>query len=195
MIICYLLSVSILPNLGDHEIVNPVKKNAQAVLLSTNPYYGMFTIGLGEASQKARNIRHRPLLSSSRESWLRTDMEALNTTERIPSDVKGPVIIAYAVEEEYKLFDNSPEPFKMVICSSPSLISAPYPGNIDFFLNGLAWLNDSDESVSIRSKSLFMLNLRMSQLTAYIIAGVVVILIPLLIGVIGLIIWLKRRHL
>jgi ABC-type uncharacterized transport system involved in gliding motility auxiliary subunit len=69
------------------------------------------------------------------------------------------------------------------------------PGNLDLFMNSLTWLEDRPEALSVRSKSLFLLPLRLDGLQMIIFGGIFILIIPLAFFVSGLVTWLKRRHL
>jgi thiosulfate reductase cytochrome b subunit len=62
-------------------------------------------------------------------------------------------------------------------------------------MNSLNWLQDREENISIRPKSLTVPRLNINASQQLILAGVVVILIPLAILASGLFVWLRRRHL
>jgi hypothetical protein len=62
-------------------------------------------------------------------------------------------------------------------------------------MNSLGWVNEREEALTVRSKSLFQMPLQMSSFQVFLYAGIIVILIPLIILASGTIIWLKRRHL
>ena len=70
----------------------------------------------------------------------------------------------------------------------------PHPNNFDMLLNSLAWAREQPESITIRAKSLITFPLRLTQFAALSISGITVILIPLTVFIIGLIVWLRRRH-
>jgi hypothetical protein len=62
-------------------------------------------------------------------------------------------------------------------------------------MNSLTWLEDRPENISVRSKSLFVLPMRLNALHIIVFGLLFVIVIPLALFVGGLVIWLKRRHL
>ena len=68
-------------------------------------------------------------------------------------------------------------------------------GNSDFVLNSLNWLQDEQEIIAIRPKSLTSKYLTITAFQKLVIAGVAVILIPLIILGAGFVMWLRRRHL
>jgi hypothetical protein len=62
-------------------------------------------------------------------------------------------------------------------------------------MNSLTWIEDRPESISIRSKSIFVLPLRLNQVQFVVFGALFILLIPTVFFVAGFIVWLKRRHL
>jgi ABC-type uncharacterized transport system involved in gliding motility auxiliary subunit len=77
----------------------------------------------------------------------------------------------------------------------PIIAYQQIPGNLDFFMNSLTWLEDRPEALSVRSKSLFILPMQINGLQILIFGLVFVFLIPLAFFVSGFVTWLRRRHL
>ena len=69
------------------------------------------------------------------------------------------------------------------------------PGNRDFFLNAVGWLQNQDESLSIRPKTTLQFPMQLTGTQVLIFGGLFVIIVPLGILIAGLVIWLRRRHL
>lgn len=175
------------PFFEDHPILEPLTENKLSILFPNSR-------ALEELEMKKRNLELTPLLSTSDKSWLRTEQNG--NVNRIPSDKPGPHILGYAVMDKF----NEKEGVRLIVCGNGRFVTPlpPYgqlKGNIEFFINSLSWVSNRSETISIRSKSLFTLPMRMSGLQVFIFSGIVVILIPALILVTGLIIWLRRRHL
>jgi hypothetical protein len=175
------------PDFTDHEVLKPLRENQMSVLFPN-------CMGIEELEIKKRRIEIKPIFTSSPSSWLRT--EDKGTRDRLQSDISGPINLMVSVTDSYE-----PQEGLRLIVSGTAGILNPIPpfgqikGNIELLLNGLSWVNNREETISIESKSLFKLPLRISGLGVFIYSAVVVILIPLTIIVIGLIVWLRRRHL
>ncbi|MEW5816221.1 MAG: GldG family protein [Spirochaetota bacterium] len=178
------------PALASHEIVNPLSSNDLNVIIPNAQ-------GVAILAVRKRNVEVEPLLTTSKNSWIRTVDNG--SIRKIDSDISGPVNLAVAVSKK-KMESNEKEGFRIVVAGSARFLSPIPPfgtlkGNVEFLMNTLSWVNNRSETISIRSKSLFTLPLQMNAVSVFIYAGVVVILIPLIILVCGLVIWLKRRHL
>jgi hypothetical protein len=180
-----------IPALQDHDITKPmVEKNAMVIA----PY----SMGVSETAAKRRSIKVTPLLLSSANSWLRTDLDETSQA-RVSSDIIGPVTIAAAVTDPEYIQGTEPQ-VRIIAVAAGSLLEplsmfGQIPGNLDFFMNGLTWLEDRPEALSVRSKSLFLLPMRLNGLQMIIFGLIFVALIPLAFFVSGLVTWLRRRHL
>ena len=180
-----------IPDLLDHDITKPLTEQKNLVLLP-------FCMGVSELSMKKRSTELKPFLVSSQNSYLRTEMESESTT-RIPSDIAGPITIGMTAMDPSWIQGNEPQTRIVAIACGALLEPINYyqqiPGNLDLFMNSLTWLEDRPESLTVRSKSLFLLPMRLNGLQMIIFGGLFVVIIPLGFFITGFIIWLKRRHL
>ena len=133
------------------------------------------------------------------QSTVSQHLKALKEAGLIKGDIEGPIQLAWAVSKRQMEMDE-PIGFRLLVMGNSRFLGPIQPygvmkGNMDFFLNALSWVNEREETITVRSKSLFRLPLRMDALIMYIYAGIIVILIPLGILITGLVIWLRRRHL
>jgi hypothetical protein len=181
--------------MADHPIVSPLAEKQTPVIFPN-------AIGLSELEAKRRTLKISPFLVASERSFFRRD---LNNSDPAGSsgDEPGPITVALAVEDpEYP----GPEEVqaRIVALSSGSLAYSQLgslnfyqqsPGNLDLFLNSLTWLEERPETLSVRSKSLYLLPLRMNGFLLIIFCVLFVVLIPLGFFIAGLVVWLRRRHL
>jgi hypothetical protein len=177
----------------DHDITKPLTDQRMPVLLP-------FGMGISELAAKRRTVELKPLLSSSNSSFLRTDLDE-NSSTLVDSDLSGPIIMGMTAMDPSWIDPNRPEPqTRIVAIGCGSLLEqvsyfGQIPGNIDLFMNSITWLEDRPETLSVRSKSMFLLPMRINELLMIIYAVFFIILIPLGFFVSGLVIWLRRRHL
>ncbi|MDR0475481.1 MAG: GldG family protein [Treponema sp.] len=187
-----------IPSLKNHDITAPLlQKNGTVVL--------PFAMGISENETKRRSVNITPLLVTSEKSWLRSDIYN-NSMSKIVSDRSGPVTIAAAVTDSGYIQEDEKQT-RIVAIGSSTVMSTPYgdfsiffqqliPGNNqDLFMNSLTWLEDRPETLSVRSKSVYVHPMRLNGLKIVIFSGFFVIIIPLAFFVAGLVSWLKRRHL
>ncbi|MBN2625726.1 MAG: GldG family protein [Spirochaetales bacterium] len=179
------------PFVKEHDITASIREN------KLDPFFA-YAMGIGTTESMIRNIKVEPLMTSSAKSFLRTDLND-GAEEMIASDIPGPVTVAAAV---YRTSRDTgfPEGMKMVIISSGNSLTA-MPGlgqikaNSDFFVDAVSWLSDQEDSINIKSKSLYKLPLQMNAVNAWIYAGIAIILIPLLVAAAGFIVLIRRKNL
>jgi ABC-2 type transport system permease protein len=183
---------ALVPEMPTHTITNALEANDMLVLFPISQ-------AVEELEIKKRSIKIEPLLVSSAKSYGKIDITSENRDQTL-SDPDGPFVLAVAVTDEGEREDQQSK----IIVTGGSFFLYPeevlpvrlmQPGNYDFFLNCLNWLQGKEELISITPKSLMVFSLKLNQFQFYLYAGITVILIPLLILGSGLIIWIRRRNL
>jgi hypothetical protein len=179
----------VIPDPAEHDITKPLANKTVTPLVLPD------AMGISELSTKRRTVEIKPLLMSSPNSFLRKDLTAASL-EQSASDQQGPVVLAAAAIDPSWIQGNEPQARIVVIASANLLVlSQQVPSNQDFFMNSLTWLENKPENLSVRSKSFFILPLRLNGLQLIIFCVLFVIIIPLGLFIGGFVIWLKRRHL
>ena len=139
-----------------------------------------------------------PLFSSSSNSFLRTDMEE-ETFSQINTDIPGPIVLGMTAIDPYWIDPNQPlaPQTRIVAIANGSFLEFIHisPSNLDIFMNSIAWLENRPETLTVRSKSMFILPLDLNTLQIIIFGIIFIIIIPLGFFIYGFVIWLKRRHL
>ena len=181
-----------LPDVLEHDITKPLMNKSQT------PVFLLGAMSVSTLDTKRRTVEVKPLLSTSPTAILRTDLN--NSAETIqPGDIRGPHILGAAVMDPSWLDPNNPEPqARIVIIGSGSLLNIAMQGfdaNRDLFMNSVTWLENRPETISVRSKSLFLLPMRLNLLQIVIFGSLFILIIPLAFFITGLVTWLKRRHL
>lgn len=180
--------IDLLPNIATHEIVNDIKSNKLYILMPISQ-------GISSLDLKRNTIKIEPLLTTSNNSWAKVDLNS-TTMVKEANDIQGPLNVAVAITDE----DSSAQKTtKLVVVGGStfmddSIISATRGANLDFFMNSLNWMQDKKDSVTIRSKSFNSETLVMTVFQKLALSGVVVILIPVVILIIGITVWIRRRH-
>jgi len=178
------------PDLSDHDITKPLadKSRTPVVLLDAMP--------LSQLETRRRSVEITPLMTTSNSAFLRTDLND-NSPNMVPGDVPGPLMIGAAVIDPSWIQGEEPQA-RIVAIGGGTLLSLAIQGfdaNRDLFMNSLTWLQDRPENITVRSKSLYLLPLRIN-LAQIIIFGVLFILVfPLAFFIAGFVTWLRRRHL
>jgi ABC-2 type transport system permease protein len=178
------------PIYEDHEIVQPLLEAQEPTLF---PYARPVEI----LATRPREVDITPLFATSDDAFARIDLNQESMTP-IEGDALGPFPLALAAVAT-DLIANE-EVYRIVLVGNARFMLpiTPYgylQGNRDFFLNSLGWLQNQGQSVTIRPKSTFQFPMQMTGTQVLIIAGVLVLVIPLGVFVAGLVVWLRRRHL
>jgi ABC-2 type transport system permease protein len=180
--------VFLFPDFADHAILTPIKQQKYPVMMPA-------ALGLDLSQNAKQYLRIAPLLKTTSNSWLRTDLSN-NSETRIASDKSGPIVLAYAVESRKD--DPAAKVTRIVTVASSRFVNPnilpQFPGNKEFFMNSLGWIQNRTDSLSLRPKSLYVLPLQQNGLQAALSIGLIAIIIPFGLLIAGLIVWLKRRH-
>jgi len=178
------------PDFSDHEIVRPLRDQNTPVILQ-------FVQGLRVLDVKRRSVEVSPLLSTSKQSFLRIDLTN-NSGAMSGTDKPGPVLVAAAIRETKDSQSGKEARIVVIGCGvmlEPLSLFGQVPGNIDLFMNGITWLQDRPETLSVRTKSLITFPMNVDGLQIVIFGLLFVAVIPLALFGAGLVTWLKRRHL
>jgi ABC-type uncharacterized transport system involved in gliding motility auxiliary subunit len=185
------LQTALVPELVSHDITDSIRDNDMPMLFPVS-------MALGQTEVKKRRLEIEPLIVTSEKAYGKIDLQSKELDQTL-DDPNGPFDLAVAVTDEG---EREGQETRAVVSGSAWFLYPdrilPYaiqPGNIDFFLNSLSWLQGKEELISIRAKSLLVMSLSMNQVQFYIFAGLTMILIPFGILAAGLVIWLRRRHL
>ena len=179
--------VELLPELMDTSITKPlIDANYRVYAPLVRPVTLLET--------KPRSVTIEPLLQTSAEGFYRTNLE--NPAQQISEgDVPGPVPVALRATE--REFTTSDEITRLVVIGDVDFIAYwdQVNGNLDFLMNSFGWLEEQEETLSIRPKTTLQFPMQTTGMQKLIFGGLFVIVIPVLILAAGLVIWLRRRHL
>lgn len=178
----------LLPNLETHDIVNEIKASKSFVLMPLSQPVEIL-------KSKKSSLAVEPVLTTSSNSWGKINLNA-TTISKEKGDLQGPFNIAVAITD---VDASAGRTTKLIVTGNGSFmnsdaISATNGTNLDFTINSLNWLQDKKDSISIRPKDLTAPYLIMNDFQKLALSGVVVILIPALVMIIGIVVWLRRRH-
>ncbi len=182
--------LDLVPDMADHEILEPLKEAGFPVM--TPRAQAVIT-----TEMKRRDVEITPLLTTSPQSFLRTDLEEPGMN-KVPSDISGPHTVAAAVR--VRPVDNIEDPTARIILVGstemlvPNYLYGVIPGNINFFMNSLSWLQDRRDNITIRSKSVLQFPMSLTGTLIIVYSVIFVIVLPLASFVTGLVVWLRRRH-
>lgn len=170
----------------EHPITKPLTEAGYSVVMP-------FGRSIAPTEVRRRELSFDPLLTTSDEAFERLDLQQ-GSTDKLPGDGDGPFTVGVAIYDRFA--DQEQSHTRIVVFGSPSIIE-PYPlapGNIELFTNAVTWLQQRTETIEVRPKYVFSFPLEMTATQTYVLAAVFVIVVPLTILVLGLIVWLRRRH-
>jgi ABC-type uncharacterized transport system involved in gliding motility auxiliary subunit len=181
----------LLPKYEYHAIVSPLSSENLPLLVP-----GAMALKVLDLKKKSLTIE--ALISTSANSWGKVNYSTATTVTKEAGDVEGPFTLAYAVTDA-AASTGAKKDTKLVVMASASFLQSDLrsvaAGKIDFFLNGLSWLSEKPDAISVSAKSLTSYPLRIDTTWGLILSGMVVLLIPLGILGAGLGVFLRRRHL
>ncbi|HEY8393021.1 MAG TPA: GldG family protein [Capillibacterium sp.] len=178
----------LLPQFKKHEITNSLVSGDLEMLLPVAQV-------IEETALKKKTVTIEPLLTSTEKAWAKVNLNA-STIQREPGDPAGPFNLAVAVTD--RAGDGAKES-RVILVGNTSFLSGEIvtqvPGNLNFILNCFNWLDDREENLEIRPKSLYTPRLFISGTQVVIYTILFVVVIPLICFGSGLVVWLRRRHL
>lgn len=177
--------IYLVPEMQSHEIVDPLISSQLSVITPV-------AFPIKQLSVKNKSIEIEPLLLTTKNSWGKKNLDA-TTAQKENGDEGGPFNVAVAVTD-------SSTNAKLIIVSSgafvdSSLVSSNRIGNVDFFMNSINWTQGNKENISIRPKSASSTYLNMNGFGQLMCSGLVIIIIPLIILVLGIAVWIRRKNL
>ncbi|MBU8913238.1 MAG: GldG family protein [Spirochaetales bacterium] len=180
----------LVPDLTAHSITESLIEARSPIMM---PYGRPIEI----LPQKPRGVTIEPLAQTSGDSFVRVNLENQDSA-RSAGDIPGPFITAVAAIDTE--FASSEEISRIVVIGNARFLGPIYPfgyipGNLDFILNAIGWVQNQQETLSIRAKFTLQFPMQLTGIQVLIFAGLFVVVIPLGILITGLVIWLRRRHL
>jgi len=129
--------------------------------------------------------------------WGETDTDNEHPAFNPTRDIAGPLSLAAAVETGQPRGANVDlGETRMIVVGTASFVdnSALTAGNLDFFMSGLNWLLKREQLLAVGPKvpEEFRLDISPTELKA--VYALTILGLPLLIGIIGLTVWLRRRN-
>ena len=176
---------------GAHPIVRDLKEVVSVFHLPRS-------VGVMEGKAHVEGDRPKlsPLAFSSAIGWSESNPSSSPITFDPQSDQPGPISLAMAVEQGTVAgLDVEIRPTRLVVIGDSDFVSnrALTGGNTDLFLNALNWLLEREELLSIDPKAYNEYRLVISDHQLMILLGVVVAGVPGLVGLLGLVVWVRRR--
>jgi ABC-type uncharacterized transport system involved in gliding motility auxiliary subunit len=183
----------LLPVFTDHEI-NDTLRDARVPVMMVQ------SRGVDVLENVRSTLNIQPVLSTTMSAYGKNDPDS-QTINREPGDIDGPFNLAVAVTENLFVGDATINT-KIVAMGTSFLFSEQINqmvggSNTVFFLHVLNWLADKTEADTVFVAPTMLQGperLVLTQGQANIIRINVIFILPIVIFLIGIVIWLKRRH-
>lgn len=138
------------------------------------------------------------LAHTSDESWAEMNLENTSPSLDPEEDLKGPIILAGALELQNDKTDSAVSKPTIVIIGNSTFVSNAYltfPGNTDFFLRAIAWLAGEQSLISISPKDPALRPFIPNPTQEQMLFAVQVFSLPVLFLLAGITVWRRRRRL
>ncbi|MDL1956743.1 MAG: GldG family protein [Candidatus Desulfofervidus auxilii] len=141
-----------------------------------------------------KEIKAEILAWTSENAWGETDLKALKAGKALfdRKDIKGPVPVAVA---SWKEGENG---FRIAVIGDADFLSNSYfqaSGNGDFGLNLISWLTEEENLIAIPPKEIKSTPLVLSHSQGKVIFYLPVVVWPLLMLIVGIVVYFRRRKL
>ncbi|RKD32964.1 GldG family protein [Thermohalobacter berrensis] len=175
---------TIIPKYTIHPIVNKLKEKGLALIM---PY----SLSIEKLDNSNYTGQFYPLLETSNSAWGETNLE--NSEPKLDErDKKGPLTIAAVTVKPIKNGET-----KVAVVGNAAIVTNELinkQGNMDFLINTINFLQDKEELISIRPKEHALEPLDLKGNEGKYLFGIFVIGIPVIIFIIGLVVFLRRRN-
>ncbi|SRR6266478_3417620 len=185
-------------------ILTPAGKDVTKDLagIDTQLYGATESLALDQTKSQTSAIRFTPLMESAEGYWGETEFVPGNTTQQVffdaNKDHKGPLTIAVAVEKGAMADPRvKVETARMIVVGNAGFVTGSglriSEVGLDFALNGLNWMVNREQVAGIPPKPKDPMKLSLDEKKMNNLALTVMVLIPGVVGLIGLAVWWQRR--
>ena len=172
----------LVPEYGTSDIVSP---------LQNQNLYVVMPVSGGIQVKDSDTYTVTELLNSTDQSYIKKDTSS-DTLDKTSEDEDGPFSVAVLVEKEE-------EPMMIVTTCFNGLTdqvnSWSADGNLNFFMNGVNYLNGQEDKVSVRAKTLTTEYGVYTEFARKVLSTSAIYLVPIAILGVGLVVVLKRKRL
>lgn len=187
------------PAIKDYKY-HPITKDLRAV----SAFPGVRSVQFKNPPQ---DILGAELATTSPQSWGETNLTNPSGVQKDSADLEGPLSVAVAVSISQAKDKKDPKAAKedadkadpqarLVVVGNTLFASNGFSimlGNMDFFMNSVAWLAEQENLISIRAKDPDQRKITLTKQQESWIFYVTVLILPFLFLVLGGFIWWRRR--
>ncbi len=186
----YSSPVYLVPDITEHDITAGLTANDQVAVI---PYATSITM----PAITDDDVEVSTLLTTTKKSYIKTNLDS-TVAAKEDGDKDGPATVAMALRRVDADGNDAGE--KIVVFSGAGFVGSSsfyaLSGNTDLMLGAIRWMNGETDTVTIVGKNLMTNSLRFNSTgEMYVMAAIAIIVMPVIILAVGLVVWLKRRHL
>jgi len=175
----------ILPELQKSDVLGTLSGSDAYVLLP-------FAQAVAQTEDKRSTVEIESLMKTSDSAYIKTDLDGSVAKEA--GDLSGSFDVAVAVTETVENGET-----QMIYVTTPNLLTESVDAmvggnNLSIFTNGLSWMCEVEQSVSIAAKSTQLGYLTVTASSGKIWSVVTIGIIPVSCLLLGGLIWFKRRR-
>ncbi len=175
------------PQMQEHPITEKLMNNGIAFAAPVSCSFGV----------NENNIQHTyitSLLKTSDESWGIMDLTR-TTPGKVEGDIDGPLTLAVISEKGIEPNGKILAVGSYQAIETPEVLENASYSNGDFVMNAFSHMTGKGDALNIRAKIISPEKLTMTESQVRTISVVLQYILPLLVLIIGLIVWLRRRYL
>ena len=174
---------SLVCSLAEHAITEPILESGRSVIITNAGSIQFNTLA-------SRGVTTTPLVYTSPTCYAKNLTPDQSSLEFAPGDASGPFVLG-------ALAENDSNGSKLMLFTSSDMVrdtEIQRSGNTDLFLNTISYLNERHESIVIAQKQTIGEVLQFtSDRQVYATVFVTVAVVPVVLLVIGFVIWKKRK--
>jgi len=176
----------LVPEVKSHAITDPLLENNSVVLNAL-----MQNIQIGNTRS---SVTVTPLLETTESAYLKSTIAGIESTDRAEGDKVGKAVVAVAVNEP--VGDDAEA--KLVLISSSYMLDAQLDSlvsgsNMTMFLNALGWMCERPQTITIHGKTMDTATVFLTAGSATTLTLVFTVVLPVVVLIVGLVIWVRRR--
>lgn len=183
----------LLPSYTEEEIMN-----TGSTLSTVAALYAPNARSINTLFTESNVYKTQPIVLSSSESYSRDSSIVNQTYDRVDTDKSGPFNLA-VMSMKYKYINNVQHQSYVLACGSTAMIQSDYfnySGNVELFMQLYKLMVDEqDDTILAAQKSSSSSVASITSTQSDIMLAVTVFIIPIVIIVIGLVIFIRRRFL
>ncbi len=193
-------TISLVTKYDSHPIINDfalITVFPQAVALKYNsPKLNSTNLNSDNKNTEAISWKNSVILKTVPRSWSETSVLQGTIDFNIENDIPGPLSIGIALSRSIANTKSKTEKKqRIVVLGDGDFLSNTYignQGNRDLAVNIFNWISHDDNFISIPSKIAIDTKITLQQQTWWIIALVLLIILPLVLAILGFVIWRRR---